>query len=150
MENICFDDLYYQYRNASLRSGKRPELFERMLECAKRFDDWAIIHRYGDSSYQYLAEQKMKATVFDEENSLDVQKNIVKLFEILTDEGEREEILESYISKYQGKDDYIFALVMTPTVASYFPGMEYMSLKEIDKILSDKREQLQKMLEIED
>ena len=91
----------------------------------------------------------MKATVFDEKNSLDVQKNIVRLFEILTDENEREKILESYISKYQGKDDYIFALVMTPTVASYFPGMGYMSLKEIDKVLSDKREQLQKMLELE-
>lgn len=150
MENICFDDLYYQYRNTSLRSGKRPELFERMLECAKCFDDWAIIHRYGDSSYQYLAEQKMKATVFDEKNSLDVQKNIVRLFEILTDEGEREEILESYISKYQEEDDYIFALVTMPSVASYFPGMGKMTLKEIDKVLSNKRGQLQKMLEIED
>lgn len=147
MENICFNELYSQYRTVSLRSGKRPELFERMLECARRFDDWAIIHRYGDSSYQYLAEQKMKATVFDEENSLDVQKNIVKLFEILTDENERKEILESYISKYQTRDDYVFALVMTPTVVPYFPGMEYMSLKEIEKTLSNKRGQLQKMLE---
>jgi hypothetical protein len=147
MENICFDDLYCQYRNASLRSGKRPDLFKRMLESAKRFDDWAIIHRYGDSSYQYLAEEKMKATVFNEENSLDVQKNIVRLFEILTDENEREKILKSYISKYQTKDDYVFALVMTPTVAPYFPGMEYMTLREIDKTLSNKREQLQKMLE---
>ena len=147
MENICFDDLYCQYRNASLRSGKRPDLFKRMLESAKRFDDWAIIHRYGDSSYQYLAEEKMKVTVFDEENSLDVQKNIVKLFEIMTDGNEREEILESYISKYQTKDDYVFALVVMPSLVPYFPGMECMSRKEIDKVLSDKREQLQKMLE---
>lgn len=118
-----------------------------MLESAKRFDDWAIIHRYGDSSYQSLAEERMKATVFNEKTSLDVQKNIVNLFEILTDGNEREKIMESYISKYQSVDDYVFALVMTPTVVPYFPGMEYMSLKEIDKVLSDKREQLQKMIE---
>ena len=138
MENICFDDLYYQYRNASLRSGKRPELFERMLECAKRFDDWAIIHRYGDSSYQYLAEQKMKATVFDEKNSLDVQRNIINLFELIVDDGERREIMEDFISKYQSVDDYLFAMVITPTVVSYFPGMGKMTLKEIDKVLSKK------------
>ena len=150
MKTTRFNEVYSKYRTASLSDGVRPELYKLMVKCAKSFDDWTIIHRYGDSSYQYLAEQKMKATVFDEKNSLDVQKNIVKLFEILTDENEREKILESYISKYQEEDDYIFALVTMPSVASYFPGMGYMSLKEIDKVLSDKREQLQKMLELED
>ena len=150
MKTTRFNELYSQYRTASLSDGVRPELYKLMVKCAKSFDDWTIIHRYGDGSYQSLAQEKMKAIIFNEKTALDVQRNIINLFELIVDDDERREIMEDFISKYQSVDDYLFAMVITPTVVSYFPGMGKMTIKEIDKVLSNKRGQLQKMLEMED
>ncbi len=145
MKNTDFRSLYCQYRNAPLSSGKRYEIYKRMVKNARSFDDWAIVYRYGDNSYQYLAEEHMKANVLKGKTSLDVQKNILELFEIVTDENEQGDILKAFLSKYNSSDDRLFAMTVSTWLVAGFDGMYDMSMDGIDRVISKKEKHLQKM-----
>jgi hypothetical protein len=145
MKNTSFSSLYRQYRNAPLSSGERYRIYKRMVRNARSFNDWAIIYRYGDNSYQYLAEEHMKAKVLKGKTSTDVQKNILNLFEIVTDENEQNEILKAFLSKYDSQDDVLFVMTLSPWLVTGFEGMYYMSIDDIDKVISEKEKHLQKM-----
>lgn len=146
MKNTSFSSLYRQYRNAPLSSGERYRIYKRMVINARSFNDWAIIYRYGDNSYQYLAEEHMKAKVLKGKTSTDVQKNILNLFEIVTDENEQNEILKAFLSKYSSDDDKLFVMTLTPWLVSAFSGVYNMSFDEIDAAIDQKEQQLGVMM----
>ena len=141
-----FDYLYSKYKKTPLISYERHEIYEEMFENAKSFNDWVIIYQYGDNSYQYEALQNMKAKVLKGKKSSDVQKNILELFEIVTDEKEQNEILKAFLSKYHSDDDKLFVMTLTPWLITGFDGMCYMSLDEIDAAIDQKEQQLGVMM----
>jgi hypothetical protein len=140
MENT-FNSLYSQYVSTPLTSGLRHEIYQKMVKKAKSFNDWAIVHRYGDNSYQYRAEEQMRAKVLKGRKSSDVQKNILELFEIVTDEDEQNEILRGFLSKYSSCDDLLFVMSLSP-VAVPFGSV---SINDIENALEKKEEELRKM-----
>ena len=97
MKKTKFDYLYRKYKNTPLSSYERHEIFEELVRIAKSFDDWDIVGRYGDNSYQYLAEEHMRAKVLEGKTSSEVRRNITKLFSIVTDEDEQNEILKAFL-----------------------------------------------------
>lgn len=106
-----FQKLLRRYQNCKLSDtiGRR-HVFELMVKNATKFAEWNEIFRYGNSESQYEALQQMKATVLDEERVIDVQRNILTLFELVTDSVEQTEILEKYIKSHCEKDDLLFAV----------------------------------------
>ena len=134
-----FNCLYRKYKNTPLINYERHEIYEEMVEKARSFNDWAIVYRYGDNSYQYLAEEHMRAKVLEGKTSLDVQKNILELFAIVTDEDEQNEILKAFLSKYHSQDDVLFAWDLSPCLIMEF---FYMPIEEIEEIIREKEKQL--------
>lgn len=114
LKSMCkknFSDLYRKYKKTPLNNYKRHEIYEEMVEEADTFDEWAIIHIYGDRNYQYLAEENMREKVLD---GNDVQRNIIELFDLVTDPYEQEEILKNFLSKHRKEDDEAFVVYMAP------------------------------------
>lgn len=107
-----FRKLLTEYESPSKRNSS---LFERMRNCAKTFADWNEIHRYGDGVYQTEALAKMKKLVLNQKRVIDIQRNILDLFEIVTDSKEQEQFLREYLKKYNKKDDLLFVLTLCPT-----------------------------------
>ena len=142
MKNTSFSSLYRQYRTAPLGSGRKYEIYKQMIKTARSFNDWAIIHRYGDNSYQYLALEQMKAKVLKGKTSSDVQKNILVLFDLVTDEDEQNGILKAFLSKYDSRDDLLFAWDLSPCLVMEFSDMPF---SEFKKAISEKEKHLQKM-----
>ena len=140
-----FKVLLDQYRNTPLSTGSRYRTYLRMVKNARSFNDWVIIYQYGDNSYQYLAEEQMRAKVLKGKTSQDVQKNILELFEIVTDENEQNEILKAFLSKYDSTDDVLFVMTLSPWLVTGFEGMYDMSLDEIDTVFSEKERHIQEM-----
>ena len=87
----------------------------------------------------------MRAKVLKGKTSQDVQKNILELFEIVTDENEQNEILKAFLSKYDSNDDVLFVMTLSPWLVTGFEGMYDMSLDEIDAVLSEKERHIQEM-----
>lgn len=108
-----FKSLYRQYKRLGLRAEGRHALYERMVANAEHFAEWAIVYQFGDDTYRYTALENMKNTIFDEVKSVDVQMNIMELFEIVTDASEQEEILKMYLSRFTEKDDLLFVMVLS-------------------------------------
>lgn len=124
-----FRKLLHMYENPRLRGAS---LFERMVNNANTFADWNEIHRYGDGAYQSVALAKMKKLVLNQKRVIDIQRNILELFEILTDSKEQEEILREYLKKHNKKDDLLFILTVSSTECEiwndvYFLATEYYS-----------------------
>jgi len=107
-----FRKLLRMYETPSKRGGS---LFERMVANAKTFADWNEIYRYGDSAYQFEALAKMKNLVFTQKKVIDIQRNMLELFEVVTDSKEQEQFLREYLKKYNKKDDLLFVLTLCPT-----------------------------------
>jgi len=107
-----FRKLLSEYESPRSRNSA---LFERMVTNAKTFADWYEIHRYGDNRCQYVALQKMKKLVLNQKKITDVQRNILELFEILTDSKEQEKILREYLKGHDKKDDLLFILTVGST-----------------------------------
>lgn len=107
-----FERLLHRFEKASLSSGKRPIIFEKMKSCAQTFTHWSYIYLYGDLANKYLATEKMKETVLQEERLYRIRRNIVELFEILTYPSDQMEILRNYLDEYREKEDYLFALTL--------------------------------------
>ena len=120
---------------APLGSGRKYEIYKRMIRAARSFNDWAIVYRYGDNSYQYLALEQMKAKVLKGKTSSDVQENILVLFDLVTDEDEQNEILKAFLSKYDSRDDLLFVWDLSPCLVMEFSDMP---IEEIEKIISEK------------
>lgn len=142
MKNTNFSGLYRQYRMAPLGSGEKYRIYKRMVRNARSFNDWVIVYRYGDNSYQYLAEEHMKAKVLEGKTSSDVQKNILKLFEIVTDEGEQNEILKAFLLKYHSYDDLCFVSDFSLGLVIDFSDL---SICEIMEIIDAQEKRLLKM-----
>ena len=87
----------------------------------------------------------MRAKVLKGKTSQDVQKNILELFEIVTDENEQNEILKAFLSKYDSTDDVLFVMTLSPWLVTGFEGMYDMSLDEIDAVFSEKERHIQEM-----
>ena len=111
--------LLRRYERASLSSGQRPKIFEKMKSCAKTFSHWKYIYLYGDPNNMLFAQEKMKETVLEDERINRVRMNIIELFEVLTYPPEQREVLQNYLDRYRDKDDYLFAL--TVMEAQNFP-----------------------------
>ena len=139
MKKTKFDYLYRKYKNTPLSSYERHEIFEELVRIAKSFDDWDIVGRYGDNSYQYLAEEHMRAKVLEGKTSSEVRRNITKLFSIVTDEDEQNEILKAFLSKYNSRDDLLFAWDYSPCLVMELFDMP---IEEIEEITSEKEKQL--------
>ena len=107
--NSKFNELLIKYEGASLASGIRPDLFQKMRKKAKTFSDWASIYQYAGDEIRYEALEKMRKTVLKGETTADIQLNIIELF-LVIDTSERDEILEKYLKKHHGKDDLLFAI----------------------------------------
>ena len=107
-----FRKLLTEYESPSKRNSS---LFERMRNCAKTFADWNEIHRYGDGVYQTEALAKMKKLVLSQKRVIDIQRNILDLFEIVTDSKEQEQILKEYMQEHNQKDDLLFIRSVCPT-----------------------------------
>lgn len=137
-----FSSLYRHYQKAPLGSGEKYRIYRRMVKNARSFNDWAIVYRYGDDSYQYLAEEHMKAKVLKGKSSLDVQKNILELFEIVTDEGERNEILKGFLLKYHSKEDLRFVSDFSLGLVIEFSDMP---IDEVEEIIDEQEKRLFKM-----
>lgn len=146
MKKTEFDCLYSKYKTTPLINYERHEIYEEMVEKARSFNDWTIVYRYGDNSYQYLALEHMKANVLKGKTSSDVQKNILELFELVTDEKEQIEILKAFLSKYSSDDDKLFVMTLTPWLVSAFSGVYNMSFDEIDAAIDQKEQQLGVMM----
>ena len=134
-----FTNLYRQYRMAPLGSGRKYEIYKQMIRTARSFNDWAIVYRYGDNSYQYLALEQMKAKVLKGKTSSDVQKNILVLFDLMTDEDEQNGILKAFLSKYDSRDDLLFAWDFSPCLVMELFDI---SIEEIEKIINEKEKRL--------
>lgn len=124
-----FRKLLTEYESPSKRNSS---LFERMVKNAKTFADWNEIHRYGDGAYQSVALAKMKKLVLNQKRVIDIQRNILELFEIVTDSKEREQILKDYLKEHSKKDDLLFILTLSPTECdlwnhTYYLVMDYYS-----------------------
>lgn len=104
--------LLHRFEKASLASGQRSIIFEKMKNCAETFGHWSYIFLYGDVANKYLATEKMKKTVLEEERLYRIRRNIVELFEILTYPSDQMEILRNYLDEYREKEDYLFALTL--------------------------------------
>lgn len=107
-----FRRLLRMYETPSKRGGS---LFERMVANAKTFADWNEIHRYGDDTYQHEALAKMKEQVFNQKKVVDIQRNLLELFEVVTDSKEQEQFLRQYLKEHNKKDDLLFVLTLCPT-----------------------------------
>lgn len=107
-KSVYFSQLLRRFEASSLRD--RRSVFQLMKKNAKTFADWYEVHRYGDSSSQYEALEKMKGLVLKEEQVRNIQKNILQFFELVTDADEQEKILESYHEHHCEKDDLLFVL----------------------------------------
>ncbi len=142
MKNMNFSNLYRQYRMAPLGSGKKFEIYKRMVKAARSFNDWAIVYRYGDNSYQYLAEEHMKAKVLKGKTSLDVRRNILKLFDLVTDENEQNEILKAFLLKYHSRDDLRFVSEFSLSLVIEFSDL---SVDEIEEIIDEQEKRLLKV-----
>ena len=142
MKNMNFGNLYRQYRKAPLGSGKKFEIYKRMVKNARSFNDWAIVYRYGDNSYQYLAEEHMKAKVLKGKTSLDVRRNILKLFDLVTDENEQNEILKAFLLKYHSRDDLRFVSEFSLSLVIEFSDL---SVDEIEEIIDEQEKRLLKV-----
>ena len=105
--NSKFNELLIKYEGASLASGIRPDLFQKMRKKAKTFSDWASIYQYAGDEIRYEALEKMRKTVLKGETTADIQLNIIELF-LVIDTSERDEILEKYLKKHHRKDDLLF------------------------------------------
>lgn len=141
MKNTNFSSLYHQYRMAPLGSGRKYEIYKRMVKNARSFNDWAIVYRYGDNSYQYLAEEHMKAKVLKGKTSSDVRKNILKLFELVTDEDEQNEILKAFLLKYHSHDDLLFVSKFSLSLVIEFSDL---SADEIEEIIDGQEKRMLK------
>ena len=106
-----FQQLLRRYKNCKLSDtiGRR-HVFELMVKNATKFAEWNEIFRYGNNASQYNALEQMKATVLDEEHVIDVQRNILTLFELVTDSAEQNEFLRKYIELHCENDDLLFVL----------------------------------------
>lgn len=107
-----FERLLHRFEKASLSSGKRPIIFEKMKSCAQTFTHWSYIYLYGDVANKDLALEKMKETVLQEERVYKIRRNIIELFEILTYKPDQIEILRGYLDEHREKEDYLFALTV--------------------------------------
>lgn len=117
-KNSYFQSLLRRYERCGWR--EKHHVFELMRKNAKKFAEWNEIHRYGDSNNQYEALEHMKATVFDEKRVIDVQRNILTLFELVTDSAEQNEFLKKYIELHCEKDDLLFAAAICSTDGNVF------------------------------
>lgn len=122
-----FKKLLNEFESSSIRG--RSSLLERMEENAKTFADWYEIHRYGDSSAQYEALQKMKELVLKQQKVLDIQRNILDLFELMTDSKEQEQILKAYLEQHCEKDDILFVLTVCDTACDLWSDAHSLALK---------------------
>lgn len=141
MKNTNFNSLYHQYRMAPLGSGKKYEIYKRMVKAARSFNDWAIVYRYGDNQYQYLAEEHMKAKVLKGKTSSDVRGNILKLFELVTNEDEQNEILKAFLLKYHSHDDLLFVSEFSLSLVIEFSDL---SADEIEEIIDGQEKRMLK------
>lgn len=107
-KSVYFSQLLRRFEASSL--SDRRSVFQLMKKNAKTFADWYEVHRYGDSSSQYEALEKMEGLVLKEEQVRNIQKNILQFFELVTDADEQEKILESYHEHHCEKDDLLFVL----------------------------------------
>lgn len=121
-----FRKLLHMYENPRLRGSS---LFERMVNNAKTFADWNEIHRYGDNAYQSMALEKMKSLVLDGKKVLDIQKNILDLFELIADSSEHETILKQYLEVHAEKDDLLFILSVCPYIDDFWREVQELALK---------------------
>ena len=143
MKNTDFSSLYRQYRTAPLGSSKKYEIYKRMVKNARSFNDWAIVYRYGDNSYQYLAKEHMKTKVLKGKTSLDVRRNIIKLFDLVTDENEQNEILKAFLLKYHSHDDLLFVSELSFGLAIEFSDL---SVDEIEEIIGGQEKRFLKVV----
>ncbi len=146
-----FQSLYRQYRRTPLSAGGRHELYQRMVANAESFSEWAIVYQLGDGCYQYDALENMKSTVFDECKPLDIQMNILELFEIVTDDSEQQEILEKYLLRFTEKDDLLFVMALSHGGAVHDKAEKkaaeyYSSLGILYRGVTLKQERLKKMM----
>ena len=123
-----FRKLLAEYESPRFRNSA---LFERMVNNAKTFADWYEIHRYGDNGCQFEALQNMKKLALNQKRITDIQRNLLELFEILTDSKEQEEILREYLKEHNKKDDLLLVLTVCPIGDlwddAYFLAMEQYS-----------------------
>lgn len=107
--NSEFNELLTKYEGASLASGIRPNLFQKMRKKAKTFSDWASIYQYAGDEIRHEALDKMRKTVLKGETTADIQLNIIELF-LVIDTSEKDEILGKYLKRFHEKDDLLFAI----------------------------------------
>ena len=120
-----FRKLLAEYESPRSRNSS---LFERMLKNAKTFADWYEIHRYGDNRCQYVALQNMKKLVFNQKKVIDIQRNLLELFEIVTDSKEQEQILREYLKEHNKKDDLLFILTVCSTECDLWNEVCYLAV----------------------
>lgn len=111
-KNEYFVRLLRKYRSLNTSSPERPTYFARMKECAKTFWEWSWVYQIGGDYTRTVALDEMKNTFLDERCSQAIQMNILEMFEIVTDEDEREEILAEFFKSYQDKDSLLFVAAM--------------------------------------
>ena len=107
-KSVYFSQLLRRFEASSLID--RNSVFQLMKKNAKTFADWYEIHRYGDSNAQYESLEKMKELVLKEERVRNIQRNILELFELVTDSSEQEKVLGEYHKCHVDKDDLLFVL----------------------------------------
>lgn len=107
--NKQFYELLLQYEAASLASGLRPGIFQKMRKKAKTFSDWTEIYHYAGDEIRHEALDRMKETVLKGRTLINIQLNIMELFMII-DDSEKDGILEKYLDKHHKKDDLLFAI----------------------------------------
>jgi hypothetical protein len=84
----------------------------------------------------------MKAKVLKGKTSLDVRRNILKLFDLVTDENEQNEILKAFLLKYHSRDDLRFVSEFSLSLVIEFSDL---SVDEIEEIIDEQEKRLLKV-----
>ena len=118
-----FNELLLQYEATPLLSGRKSEIFWRMMRAARTFSDWASIYQYADSSIRKDAQREMETKVLRGKSVFDIQLNILELF-LIIDKSDKDEILRRYLKKHHEKDDLLFVLEMADSGESSHLAMD--------------------------
>lgn len=110
-----FRDLLVQYLQSP--SSKKPTIYKEMKNNAKKFFDYAMLFQFGSTTNQEFALKGMSRTVLQERYSIQVQQNILDLFDAIDEFAEDYEkipfdkntMLNRFFQKYhERKDDLLF------------------------------------------